>query len=248
MPQTVPNRPMNGAVLPMEASTTWPNCSWASTRCSASRRRRVSWDSIRPWASSVPAVGVTIAASTSGDSERSRSKAVSWARPRSSEVAAQNAGTARRMSVRTRCSSQPFQKISTQALTDISSSSTATPRMTASPCSQNCQVPFMRWGSGDAEHVVHVEQAGPAACEEPCRTQAALRVGGAAAALVGDLDAFAGAGEQHGVVTDDVAAAHGGETDGGRVAFAGDTFTAVDGAGLQVAAEGFGDDLAHLEG
>ena len=136
MPQTVPNRPMNGAVLPIEASSTWPNCSCASTPCSASRRRRVSCESAWPLASSVPPGGVAIAAASSGLSARSRSNAASCSRPASSDGAAQNAGTARSMSLRTRRSSQPFQRITTQALTDISSSSAATLRVIASPCDQ----------------------------------------------------------------------------------------------------------------
>ena len=41
MPQTVPNRPMKGAVEPIDASSTWPNCRCCTTPCSASRRRRV---------------------------------------------------------------------------------------------------------------------------------------------------------------------------------------------------------------
>ena len=49
--------------------------------------------------------------------------------------------------------------------------------------------------------------------EEARRAQAALRVGGAAGRPVRDLDALAGAGEQHRVVADDVAAAHAGEAD-----------------------------------
>jgi hypothetical protein len=62
--------------------------------------------------------------------------------------------------------------------------------------------------------------------QEAHRAQAALGVGGAAGRLVGDLDALAGAGEQHGVVAHDVAAADGGKADGGRVALAGHAFAA----------------------
>ena len=54
--------------------------------------------------------------------------------------------------------------------------------------------------------------------QEAHRAQAALRVGGAAGRPVGDLDALAGAGEQHRVVADDVAAADGAKpmVDGSR--------------------------------
>ena len=70
--------------------------------------------------------------------------------------------------------------------------------------------------------------------------QAALREGGAAGGLGGVIDALAGAGEQHGVVADDVAAAHGGEADRRRIALAGHAFAGIDGAVLQVAAPGGG--------
>jgi hypothetical protein len=66
--------------------------------------------------------------------------------------------------------------------------------------------------------------------QEARGAQAALGIAGAAAALVADLDALAGAGEQHRVVAHDVAAADGGEADGRRVALAGDAFAAVHGA------------------
>jgi hypothetical protein len=62
-----------------------------------------------------------------------------------------------------------------------------------------------------AQHVEHVEQALLLAGQEAHGAQAALGVGRAAGRLVGDLDALAGAGEQHGVVADDVAAADGGK-------------------------------------
>jgi hypothetical protein len=64
---------------------------------------------------------------------------------------------------------------------------------------------------------------------------------------VRDLDALAGAGEQHRVVAHDVAPADGREADGRRVALAGDAFARVDRALLQVSAQRIGDHLAHLE-
>ena len=64
---------------------------------------------------------------------------------------------------------------------------------------------------------------------------------------MGDFDALAGTREQHGVVAHDIAAAHGGEADGGRIALAGHAFTAIDGALLEIAAQRIGDDLAHFQ-
>src|SRR6184192_3731628 len=105
MPHTVPKRPMNGAVLPIDASSTWPNCSCVSTACSASRSRRVSCESMWPWASSVLAFGLAVAASSSGASTCSRSNAASWSRPDATLAALQNADRAR--DVDTHAAQQP---------------------------------------------------------------------------------------------------------------------------------------------
>jgi hypothetical protein len=166
------------------------------------------------------------------------------ARPSSRLAASQNAGTARWMSACARRSTTAFQRITTQAETDISSSRAATAtadavglvrgrrrgRLTYRPSTSSMPYRPRSWLRQEAR-----------------RAQAALGIGGAAAALVGDLDALAGAGEQHGVVTDDVAAADGGEADARRVALAGDAFARVDRAVLQVAAERLGQHLAHLQ-
>mmetsp|Transcript_6334 Transcript_6334/g.25725 ORF Transcript_6334/g.25725 Transcript_6334/m.25725 type:complete len:413 (-) Transcript_6334:1763-3001(-) len=245
MPQTVPNRPTKGAVAPTEASSTWPNCRRASTVCNASRSRRVRRDSRLPAASSVAARVSAVAASSKGSSSCSVSNACSAWRPSLTPAADQKAGTARSRPRRARRSSQAFHRISAQALTDIASSSSATARPTTSLCAQKSSKPVM--SVLEAQHVVHAEQAGGLAGQEARRAQAALGIDAAAAGLVADLDALAGAGEQHGVVANDVAAAHGGEADGGRVARAGDALAAVDGAGLQVTAQRIGDDLAHLQ-
>ena len=77
--------------------------------------------------------------------------------------------------------------------------------------------------------------------------QRAQRESGAAAGFVGDFDALSGAGEQHGMVADDVSAAYRGEADGGRIALAGDAFAAIHGALRKVASQGFCDHLAHAE-
>ena len=174
--------------------------------------------------------GCSVAASSSGCRTPSRSNSASCARPSASVRAAQKAGIARSMSRRARRSSHAFQKIMTQALIDISSSSAATARVMASPCSQKaCSpvIPVPRVPSSRARRPCRRGR-----CARPARKRAARRlpcgIGGAAARLVGDLDALAGAGEEHGVVADDVAAAHGREADGRRVALAGVAFARID--------------------
>ena len=90
---------------------------------------------------------------------------------------------------------------------------------------------------------------------EACRAQTAFGVVGAAAALVGDLDAFAGAGEQHGVLAHDVTATHGGKADAAARTLAGVAVPAVlayNVFGKRVAAceaelEGFALDLRELQ-
>ena len=77
----------------------------------------------------------------------------------------------------------------------------------------------------------------PRSGEEARGAQRAQREGGAAAGLVGDFDALAGAGEQHGVVADDIAAAHRGKADGGRLALAGHAFAAIHRAFRQIPAQ-----------
>ena len=120
-----------------------------------------------------------------------------------------------RCRARTRRSSQAFQKITTQALIDISSSSAATLRVIDVALLTRSAAKPLTSASAQAR------------ARRPCRTgravwpateargaQAALRRRWrGSAALVRDLDALAGAGEQHGVVADDVAAADGREAD-----------------------------------
>ncbi|MNV89197.1 hypothetical protein D3C71_1834710 [compost metagenome] len=60
-----------------------------------------------------------------------------------------------------------------------------------------------------------------------------------------DLDALANTSEHHGVIADDVAAAHGGKADAVGVARAGMAFAGVDGAIVQAAAQRAGNHLAH---
>ena len=62
----------------------------------------------------------------------------------------------------------------------------------------------------------------------------------AAAGFVTDFHAFAVGGKQGGVVADNIAGAHGGKADGGRVARAGVAFATIHGALLQIAAERIG--------
>ncbi len=108
-------------------------------------------------------------------------------------------------------------------------------------------VPGKKRSAVQAEHVEHVEQARAVRRQEAGRAQAALGIPGTAGGLVGDFDALARAREQHRMVAHDVAAAHRGEADGGRIALAGQAFAAVHGAVLELAAQRLGDDLAHLE-
>ena len=92
-----------------------------------------------------------------------------------------------------------------------------------------------------AKDIEHVEQPLRLPGEKTHGAQAALRIGRAAGRLVGDLDALAGAGEQHGVVADDVAAADGGETDARRIPLARHSFAREHADLLQVAAQRLGD-------
>jgi len=99
-----------------------------------------------------------------------------------------------------------------------------------------------------AQHVLHVEQAVRLALQEAAGAQGAEGVGHAAGGFVGDFDALAGTGEQHGVIADDVAAANCGETDLRCRAFAGVAVAAIHGAVGEVATERGGDDFAHAQG
>ncbi len=101
--------------------------------------------------------------------------------------------------------------------------------------------------AAQAEHVLHVEQARAALHDESAGPQAALRIGGAAARAVGDLDAFAGAGEQHGVVADDVTAADHREADRAGRTLAGDAMARPGGELVEVAPQGARDRPAHAE-
>ncbi len=62
-----------------------------------------------------------------------------------------------------------------------------------------------------------------------------------------DFHAFAVGGKQGGVVADNIAGAHGGKADGGRVARAGVAFATIHGALLQIAAERIGNHFAHAQ-
>src|SRR5213082_882067 len=64
-----------------------------------------------------------------------------------------------------------------------------------------------------AQHVEHVVEPRRFAAQPFRGAQGAHRVGCAALRAHGDLDALAGAGEEHGVLADDVAAADGVEAD-----------------------------------
>jgi hypothetical protein len=105
---------------------------------------------------------------------------------------------------------------------DIASSSskaTARPDGVAAGC-RKCVMPVHEGPHSRRSASFMPYRPVPASGHEARRAQAALRVAGAAGAAVGDLDALAGAGEQHRVVAHDVAAADGGKADGRRVALA----------------------------
>ena len=77
-------------------------------------------------------------------------------------------------------------------------------------------------GLTQPEHVAHVEQTRRTPGEEATRTQRAVRIGDAARRPVRDLDALAGAREEHRVIADDVATVRGGDIVGDHtVLFAG---------------------------
>ena len=133
MPHTVPSRPTNGAVEPTVASRTCPNCSLCSTACRASRSTRVNCCDRSPAAASVP-VNSTLIAAINGLTSPARSNANTLGRASSMELACQNAAVLRATSPRARCKSQAFHKITTQLLTDMANSSSATSLVTASPC------------------------------------------------------------------------------------------------------------------
>ncbi|WP_248295789.1 hypothetical protein, partial [Legionella pneumophila] len=59
-----------------------------------------------------------------------------------------------------------------------------------------------------------------------------------------DFDALAVAGKQHGVIAHDVATAHGGKTDGAKLARAGLALARIDRSIGQLGALRFGHDLA----
>src|SRR5216684_4876314 len=82
----------------------------------------------------------------------------------------------------------------------------------------------------------HVIEAGRAPLQPLCRAQRAGSIGHAALRAHGQFDALAGAGEDHGVLADDVAAADRVEADLGGGSFPGIAFSAVGRHALQIPA------------
>src|SRR5690606_19414432 len=82
-------------------------------------------------------------------------------------------------------------------------------------------------GSAQAEHVLHVVNAGRFLRDPGGGAHGAAREDAAVGGLVGELQTFAERGEHDGVVADDVAAAQGVDADLGGGAFAGDALAAV---------------------
>src|SRR5690606_1196068 len=72
--------------------------------------------------------------------------------------------------------------------------------------------------------------------------------GHAAGCLVGDFYALAFTGKEHGVIAHYVASAHSGKADGVAVACAGVTFTAIDGAVVQIASQCLRHHFTHAQG
>ncbi len=213
----------------------------ASTACRLSRSRRVSCEASWPACRrAMPRRLEPVAASSSGSSTASRSKAPSCTRAASRSGAAQNAGTARAMSRRDPAQQPAFpedqhpgadrhreQQQRHRADDAVALLPELQQRRRMSAVSMRCVTAA----------ALSRRHRAPPACrtgrssrvgQETRRAQAALGIGAAARALVGDLDALAGAGEQHGVVADDVAAADGGKADRRRIALAGHAFAAVD--------------------
>ncbi|MNV41381.1 hypothetical protein D3C71_1330150 [compost metagenome] len=65
---------------------------------------------------------------------------------------------------------------------------------------------------------------------------------------MGDLDTLAVGGEQHGVITDDVASAHSGETNGLAITSAGLALTTIHRHLFQIATQRIGNHLSHAHG
>src|SRR3569623_2551066 len=109
--------------------------------------------------------------------------------------------------------------------------------------------PSSEWRAAltQAEYILHVVQAGFFVSQEARGAQAAVRVRDPARRFVADFDAFAGAGEQHRMIADDIAAADGRKSDRRRIAFPGHAFAREDAYFFQVAAERAGDPIAHLQ-
>src|SRR5690554_2322420 len=99
-------------------------------------------------------------------------------------------------------------------------------------------VPLAMHLSLKAEYILHVEQAALAGGDPARRADGAAGEGHARGGLVGDLDPLAEAGEEDGVIADDVTGTDGLEADGLAVTLAGVALAAIDGALLEVAAEG----------
>src|SRR5438067_13751954 len=98
-----------------------------------------------------------------------------------------------------------------------------------------------------AQHVEHVVEPRRFAAQPFRGAQGAHCVGSAALRAHGDLDALAGAGEEHGVLANDVAAADGVETDLLPRAFPRLALAAVPRDLRQLAAQRLSHDFAELE-
>ena len=144
MPQTVPNRPTNGAVEPTEASTAMPDCSWVVNSSMAWRRLRVTQSLM----SSVSRKALWVpwwCAVASRPASTSWRNGLDGSSPRAFKPADRSGlsqkASAWRAILRKRSRSRVLMRMTVQEASDISSSSTATDLMMMSPWLQTLARP-----------------------------------------------------------------------------------------------------------
>jgi len=167
--------PTKGAVLPIEASSTWPHCRCDSPRWSAFAQAPRELRIEVPLVCSVPAAGRAVAASTSAATPVRDSIADSRVRPSSSVAASQKAGTAR-SDVAPGAAQQPaFPEHQHPGCDRHRQQQQALPRGRRYRFGSSSRRGLPRSGL-QAEHVVHAVQARRAAGDEARGAQAAFGV------------------------------------------------------------------------
>lgn len=101
---------------------------------------------------------------------------------------------------------------------------------------------------GESEDVEHIVEAWCLLGEPGGGAEGAVSEGMAVGGFVSELDSFSVSGEDDGVVSDDVAAAQGVDTDFGGGAFADEALAAVAEGGMRVKVAGGGEDLGEFCG